>query len=220
MKTQLAFGVLWLASARVITQDEEAPRATVLLQRAVVHPGPATVDVSADGRFVAFESAAALVPADRNRSVDIYVLDRSTGSVTLESMTPRAPMAMGPEHPRLSGDGRYLVFTGCAHGVPIRRWQPSVHRSFFGIDAPGRPYSCLAHLAGTPANGRSGHPDISDDGDTIVFESRRPISLMARIETVCWSDVYAFDVVPKTIARVSVDANGGQPSSGRASPQA
>ena len=95
MKTRLAFGVLWLASARVITQDEEASRATVLLQRAVVHPGPATVDVSADGRFVAFESAAALVPADWNRSVDIYVLDRSTRNVTLESMSPTPSLAMG-----------------------------------------------------------------------------------------------------------------------------
>ena len=89
MKARLAFGVLWLASARLITQDEEASRATTLLQRAVVHPGSATVDVSADGRFVAFESAAALVPADQNRSVDIYVLERSTGNVTLESVVTR-----------------------------------------------------------------------------------------------------------------------------------
>ena len=95
MKTRLAFGVLWLASARLITQDEEASRATTLLQRAVVHHGSATADVSADGRFVAFESAAALVPADRNRSVDIYVLERSTGHVTLESVVTSATLAMG-----------------------------------------------------------------------------------------------------------------------------
>ena len=146
MKTQLAFGVLWLASARVITQDEEASRATVLLQRAVEHPGPATVDVSADGRFVAFESAAALVPADRNRSVDIYVLDRSTGNVTLESVVTDATVGDGTRHPRLSGDGRYLVFTSCAHDA--RRSADGSRRS------TGRP----AGSTGRHDHARVSHP--------------------------------------------------------------
>ncbi len=44
----------------------------------------AQVDVSADGRFVAFTSYAQLVPADANDTCDVYVLDRATGSVTLE----------------------------------------------------------------------------------------------------------------------------------------
>ena len=46
----------------------------------------APASLSADGRFVAFGSRAALVPADRNNTVDIYVLDRTTGQLTLESV--------------------------------------------------------------------------------------------------------------------------------------
>jgi hypothetical protein len=79
MKTQVVFGVVWLASAQVIIQDEDASRATVLLQRAVVHPGLATVDISADGRFVAFESAAAL--PDLNLVADVYLFDTLTNAV-------------------------------------------------------------------------------------------------------------------------------------------
>ena len=171
MKTQLAFGVLWLASARVITQDEEATRATVLLQRAVVHPGPATVDVSADGRFVAFESAAALVPADRNRSVDIYVLDRSTRNVTLESVVTDAIIGDGMRHPRLSGDGRYLVFTSCAPNLADQPMAVVAPQVLLRDRRAGTTTLVSRTLAGAPANGVSGHPDISDDGGTIVFHS-------------------------------------------------
>src|SRR5262245_38323713 len=42
--------------------------------------------VSADGRYVAFASFARLVPADTNQRRDIYVLDRVSGTVTLESL--------------------------------------------------------------------------------------------------------------------------------------
>ena len=183
MKTRLAFGVLWLVSARLIAQDEEASPVT-LRQRAVEHPGPATVDVSADGRFVAFESAAALVPADRNRSVDIYVLDRSTGHVTLESAVTNATVGDGTRHPRLSGDGRYLVFTSCAPNIAGQPMAAVVPQVLLRDWQAGTTTLVSRTLAGTPANGVSGHPDISDDGDTIVFHSAATISWRARIETV------------------------------------
>ena len=214
MKTQLAFGVLWLASARGITQDEEASRATVLLQRAVVHPGPATVDVSADGRFVAFESAAALVPADRNRSVDIYVLDRSTRNVTLESVVTDTTVGHGTRHPRLSGDGRYLVFTSSAHTLadqPMAAVAPQVVLR----DRPAGTTTLVSRtLAGAPANAASGHADISDDGDTIVFQSSATDLVDGEDRNGPGWDVFAFDVRSHRIARVSVDGNGAQQTTG------
>ena len=214
MTTRLAFGVLWLAAARVITQDEEASRPTVLLQRAVVHPGPATVDVSADGRFVAFESAAALVPADRNRSEDIYVLDRSTGRVTLESMTPESAAGQWTRHPRLSGDGRYLVFTGLPHDLPIDVMAAVCPQVMLRDRRAGTTILVSRTPVGTPANARSGHPDISDDGRTIVFESVATDFGGLQDRNGLLADVYAFDVDSKTITRVSVDASGGQPAVG------
>ena len=48
---------------------------------------PAPAGLSADGRWVAFESYARLAPADTNTHRDVYVLDRTTGRVTLESLT-------------------------------------------------------------------------------------------------------------------------------------
>jgi Tol biopolymer transport system component len=43
--------------------------------------------ISADGRFIAFETDAAIIATDYNFRTDIYLLDRETGSVTLVSGT-------------------------------------------------------------------------------------------------------------------------------------
>src|SRR5688500_75955 len=74
------------------------------------HDAPAA-SVSADGRYVAFTSYARLAAADTNTRRDIYVLDRGDGRVTLESVTPLGSVAEADsDHPRLSGDGRLLVY--------------------------------------------------------------------------------------------------------------
>ena len=87
---------------------------------------PRSADVSADGQLVAFESLARLVPADTDDCLDIYVLDRATRRVTLESEV----LGDGAEHshPRISGDGRYLVFESrppITHEHPARRHRPA-----------------------------------------------------------------------------------------------
>ena len=67
--------------------------------------------LSSDGRFVAFVSMSELLPSDTNGCADVYVMDRETSTLTLE--TPalhRASRHGASGHPRLSGDGRYLVF--------------------------------------------------------------------------------------------------------------
>jgi hypothetical protein len=52
--------------------------------RSVDH-APRTARLSADGRYLAFESFAQLVAADRNRIRDVYVMDLWTRQVTIES---------------------------------------------------------------------------------------------------------------------------------------
>src|SRR3954453_4159686 len=72
---------------------------------------PAPASVSADGRYIALSSYARLVPADTDARADIYVLDRISGAVSLESVTADGhPLTGDSTCPRLSGDGRYLVF--------------------------------------------------------------------------------------------------------------
>lgn len=101
-------------------------RATGAIVRCSVKPldSPATgmsavgarfPSMSADGRYVAFESqSAALVRGDVNDAQDIFVRDMDAGTTLLVSVatfgaqTERDAVS---EQPALSADGRFLVFT-------------------------------------------------------------------------------------------------------------
>lgn len=71
--------------------------------------------VSADGRFVAFESRAAnLVPDDTNGMADIFVRDRVEGVTERVSLrsdgSEMRPRLYGAARPDISADGRYVAF--------------------------------------------------------------------------------------------------------------
>ncbi len=76
--------------------------------------GPATI--SADGRYVAFRSAATnLVPVDVNGAADIFLKDLYTGEVTLVSMDGAGNQGNGASgNPALTADGREVAFDSAA----------------------------------------------------------------------------------------------------------
>lgn len=73
-------------------------------------------DVSYDGRFVAYRSAASnLVPNDTNGWPDVFVYDRLTGANRLLSANQSDKSGNNRSHaPIFSGDGRSLVFSSWA----------------------------------------------------------------------------------------------------------
>lgn len=84
------------AVAQTITLVSVAPRSTTPV-------GGTTPAMSADGRFVAFMSAAPnLVPGDTNNAPDLFVKDMATGAISRYE-----ELARGIE---LSADGRYVAF--------------------------------------------------------------------------------------------------------------
>jgi Tol biopolymer transport system component len=102
----------------VFVRDLKTDR-TILVSRAGGKRGAAgdgdssNPSISANGRFVAFESDAAnLGPADDNEDPDIFVRDMRSGRVTLVSRADgggarsNAPSA----NPAISADGRYVAF--------------------------------------------------------------------------------------------------------------
>ena len=72
--------------------------------------------LSADGRFVAFESTASnLVAADTNHTADVFLRDRSTNSLVRVSVTSFLAQASGPSwDAKISADGRFVSFTSAA----------------------------------------------------------------------------------------------------------
>ncbi len=72
--------------------------------------------LSADGRFVAFDSGAtSLVSNDTNGKRDVFLHDRTTSQVTRVSVAPGGVQANGDSlSPAISADGRYIAFLSSA----------------------------------------------------------------------------------------------------------
>jgi Tol biopolymer transport system component len=136
------------------------------------------------------------------------VLDRTTGRVTLESLTPEGQVLPGDSaYPRLSGDGRYLVFEtalsvgdGTVMGTEIvlrDRVQNTTRRVSRGT-SEGR----------VPESSRG--PAISEDGRVVAFASGATDLVAGRDENGTKEDDYLFEVTTGLVRRISVDSQGVQ----------
>jgi Tol biopolymer transport system component len=172
---------------------------------------PATAAVSADGRYVAVASYAPLVPADTDNLSDIYVLDRVSGQITLESLTADdRPLSGDSTHPRLSADGRYLVFKTTI--VTPDSTQPATD---IVLRDRAQDRSILVTRSTGGAVGRfSGHPAISADGRLVVFVSSIVDLVDGLDANGTAEDVYAFEASTRMLRRVSVDSLGVQHTDG------
>ena len=72
--------------------------------------------ISADGRFVAFDSVATnLVPGDTNGAADVFVRDRQTGTTRRVSVGPGGVQGNDVSvTPAISADGRFVAFESLA----------------------------------------------------------------------------------------------------------
>ncbi|MBA3249436.1 MAG: PD40 domain-containing protein [Geodermatophilaceae bacterium] len=86
-----------------------------------IDSGYIRLDISADGRFVAFASAAStLVDKDTNGFVDCFVHELSTGTTQRVSLNIRGrESARGGVDPALSADGRIVTFHSLAPNLVL-----------------------------------------------------------------------------------------------------
>lgn len=82
----------------------------------MVRPHSQSPDISADGRYVTFESAAiTLVPTDTNNVSDIFVHDRQTGQTVRVSIASNGNQSNGASNkPSISANGRFVAFDSIA----------------------------------------------------------------------------------------------------------
>src|SRR5262249_7571651 len=75
--------------------------------------------ISADGRFVAFQSGASnLVPDDTNQASDVFAVDLSTGNIQRLSVTSTCEQANGASSgPEISADGTTVTFASDASNL-------------------------------------------------------------------------------------------------------
>lgn len=169
------------------------------------HSGLAGVAVSADGRYVAFEShAAGLVGDDTNGFDDIFVHDRQSGETRRVSLGRGGAQVRGASFfPALSADARYVAFASEAPDVVSGDTNGTtdvfVHDRQSGVTA--RASVGPGGVQGSMPSGRYGVA-ISADGRFAAFAADAPQLVSG--DTNSTTDVFVRDRVGGRTERVSV----------------
>lgn len=135
--------------------------------------GPSTLpSVSADGRFVAFESAAStFATGDTNVSHDVFVRDRALGLTSCISLNPLGQPATGSsEGPSISADGRFVAFWSTASDL-VSNDTNGCFDVFVRDQQVGATTRVSVDSSGVQGNLASLQPSISADGRYVAFHS-------------------------------------------------
>jgi Tol biopolymer transport system component len=171
--------------------------------------------ISADGRFVAFGSAATnLVPGDTNGVGDVFVKDRVSGAIERVSVRTTGEQGTdGSGNPFISADGRFVVFASNAPLVAEDTntcGQPVAACTDVYIHDRQTHVTTRVSVSSTGAQGLDASfiRGLSADGRFVLFASRSPN--LVNNDTNNVDDLFLHDRQTATTTRVSVDLVGGQ----------
>jgi Tol biopolymer transport system component len=134
-------------------------------------------DISGDGRWVAFVSAASnLVPNDRNGQPDIFLYDRASHTTQRINMLPGGQESMGPAgNPAVNFDGSFVAFETRAPDVGPFWMHTYGMQNIYRWDAwtgELEPISWgVTSSTVEDADADCVLPDINADGGGVVFQS-------------------------------------------------
>jgi Tol biopolymer transport system component len=165
--------------------------------------------ISADGRYVAFSSAATtLVPGDTNGVDDIFLRDRLTG--TTERLSVDSAGVQGndaSDAPSISADGRLIAFQSLATNLVAGDSNGS-YDVFLRDRQTGTTVRVSVDSSGGEAGGSSLIQAISADGRLVAFTSIA--SNLVAGDSNGDRDVFVRDLQSGTTERVSVGPGGSE----------
>lgn len=166
-------------------------------------------DLSADGRYVVFDSAASnLVVGDTNHYADIFIHDRQTGLTERVGSSANGQEADGDSrYPVISADNRVVAFTADAGNLVIN--DNNGDEDVFVHDREtGLTERLSVDSTGQEGNGDSHYVVISADGRVVVYDSEA--SNLVTGDTNNARDVFVHNRQTGVTVRVSVDSAGQQ----------
>ena len=165
--------------------------------------------ISADGRFVAFQSLAAnLVAGDTNGRSDIFVRDRQSGTTERVSLDSGGAQGNGDSlGTSISADGRCVAFASRATNLvagDTNGWMDAFVRD----RQSGTTERVSLDSGGSEGNNDSRVASISSDGRYVAFFS--DASNLVAGDTTGARDILVRDRQSGATERVSVDSGGGE----------
>jgi Tol biopolymer transport system component len=164
-----------------------------------------TNSISADGRYVAFESDASnLVDGDTNGYNDIFVRDLESGTVELVSTGTGGPGNLGSFSPSISADGRYVAFHSDATNLVDG---DTGYSDIFVRDLENDTTELVSTGSAGPGSHHSHEPSISADGRFVAYQSHA--SNLVDGDTNGYAlDIFVRDLVNGTTVLASTGSAG------------
>ncbi len=198
-------------------ETENTKRVSVSSRGAEANSDSYLPAISANGRFIAFESFASnLVDGDANRLEDIFVRNRETGKTKLVSIGSRGAQGNADSYDAsISARGRFVAFESLA-GNLVGGDANRAFDVFVRDRRTGKTRRVSVSSRGAAGNADSGAPAISAGGRFIAFESNA--STLVRGDHNRQSDVFVYDRRTSKTRLVSMSSAGVQANAGSYAP--
>ena len=179
--------------------------------------------LTADGRFVAFWSAAEnLVDNDSNQVTDCFLHDRQTHTTVRVDVGPADLQANGEcARPVVSGDGKLVAFESAATNLEKptvlgKSTDTNKTKDVFVRDLIANTTTRVSvSTDGKQGTGDSVRPSISASGRFVAFQTE---AALQSDDTNKKTDVYLHDLETKETSRVSIGPGGAEGNAGSFSP--
>jgi len=166
--------------------------------------------ISADGRYVTFESNATnlAVGGDTNGQYDVFMHDRVANTTMRISVDSAGNEANGASFvSSISADGRYVAFVSEADNL-VGGDSNAKSDTFLRDVVLGVTIRVSVDSSGAEGNAASGYPSVSPDGRYVAFFSSA--SNLVSGDTNAQDDAFIYERSTGSVTRLSVDSNGFQ----------
>ncbi|MDF1863067.1 MAG: hypothetical protein P1U87_22815 [Verrucomicrobiales bacterium] len=159
--------------------------------------------VSADGRYVVFESNADLVPEKVSSSYDVFLRDRTLGTTTRISVDSAGNEANGSSGSAvISADGNFVAFQSNASNLVAGDTNGQADVFVKNLSSGAVERVSVATGGGQAMLWASGEPSISGDGRYVVFVS--PADDLVVGDMNSQSDIFLRDRQTGTTTRINL----------------
>jgi cysteine-rich repeat protein len=170
------------------------------------------VAVSADGRYVVFQSSATdLVAPATNGFSQIFRRDRQTGTTILVSVGGAGQGNAGSREPAISADGNRVAFTSDAGNLIGAADTNGTSDVYLRDITAGTTTRVSVATGGGEAHGNSFDPAVSADGQVVSFTS--DAADLIGTDGNLHDDIFVRDLLASTTERVSVSSAGTEGNS-------
>ncbi|MBI5362039.1 MAG: PD40 domain-containing protein [Planctomycetes bacterium] len=171
--------------------------------------GSIAPSMSADARFVAFESDASnLVLGDTNGVRDVFVKDLATGVTVRASVDSAGVQGSGPSYlAAIAPDGTWVAFESDASEL-VAGDTNGARDVFLHELATGITLRASVDSSGVEGNGASTWASVSSNGLRVAFESLA--TNLVAVDTNAAPDVFVYERATGTTTRVAVGVASAQ----------